>query len=71
MADYGILFLSKLFFYREDSDGNYITPVRHAENSVTFAHPDTVFGYLEEYEELAGALDGTGYDTTLWYHFLL
>ena len=49
MADYGILFLSKLFFYREDSDGNYITPVRHAENSVTFAHPDTVFGYLEEY----------------------
>ena len=77
MADYGILFLSKLFMYRSDEDGNYIVPVRHVpgDGSVTFGIDTytewtTVTEYLDAFDAM-GELDGTGYDTTLFLQFVL
>ena len=77
MADYGILFLSKLFMYRSDEDGNYIVPVRHVpgDGSVTFgidAYTEwtTVTEYLDAFDAM-GELEGTGYDTTLFLQFVL
>ena len=76
MADYGILFLSKMFMYRVDGDTEeYITPVRNAEGSITFGIDDissftTVTEYLDAYETLA-ELEGTGYDTALFLQTVL
>jgi hypothetical protein len=75
MADYGILFLSKLFMYRSDVDGAYIVPERHEPGSVTFGIDTytewtTVTEYLEAYESMK-ELKGTGYDTTLFLQFVL
>ena len=75
MADYGILFLSRLFMYRTDDDGNYVVPERHEPGSVTFTMDElgeltTVSEYVEAYEYMA-ELEGTGYDTTLFQQFIL
>lgn len=74
MADYGILFLSKMFMYREGDDG-YITPVRNAPGSLTFGIDQmkdytTVTEYLELYDGLS-EMEGTGYDTTLFMQAVL
>lgn len=74
MADYGILFLSKLFMYRSNDDG-YITPERHEPGTVTFgidqtAEWTTVTEWVDAYDTM-GELDGTGYDTTLFLQFVL
>jgi hypothetical protein len=72
-ADYGILTLSYLFFQRTDSNGNYITPVRHAEGSVSFGtNPTTITDYLTIYSNVIGYTDYiTGYVMPMWYNFLL
>ena len=72
MADTAVQFLSYAFFYREDENGNYITPVRHAEGSVSFgsAH-DTILDYEHMYHVWFNAFSGTGYDTMLWGHTVL
>ena len=72
MADYGIQFLSKFFFYREDSTGAYITPARHVENSLNFGTtPSTVSEAIDKYNTFYGALEMTGIDTMLFWHFAL
>lgn len=77
MADYGILFLSKMFMERVNDDEEYITPVRHVEGSLTFGFNSifddsftTVTEYLDAYDALS-ELKGTGYDTTLFLQTVL
>lgn len=76
MADYGILFLSKLFMYRTNEDGEYIVPVRHEAGSITdfgidtYSEWTTVTEWVEAYDAMA-ELEGTGYDTTLFLQFVL
>jgi len=73
MADYGVLFLGLAFMNRKDDDGNYITPVRHAVDSVSFGTElTTITAYITKYSNLkSDTEDGTGYDTMLWWHFVL
>lgn len=73
MADYGVLFLGLVFMNRKDGDGNYLTPVRHAVDSVSFGTElTTITAYMDKYSNLSSDTSlGTGYDTMLWWHFVL
>ena len=75
MADYGILFLSKLFMYRTNENDEYIVPQRHEPGTVTFgidtySEWTTVTEWVDAYDAMA-ELEGTGYDTTIFLQTVL
>ena len=74
MADLGLKYIAAQKMYREDGDGNYITPVRHAENSLTFGtEPKDITGWIEKYGAYADTFstDLDGYEQPLWFHTIL